>query len=359
LLALLTGGDYWQLKMLTPGVRDAVAKCAGAEFDALFINFLYSVPLLSAFRGRRGRLVVDTHNYDPELFAGFASASRNPITYLLCRRAIDNSRQTLAALPIGTTLVHVSESDAAAYRRDRPDLTHVVVENGCRLVPRTSVPDYDRPGKKQLLFVGSLSTQMNQDALRYLARRFWPLIRDLANLKVIGSSPSAAAISLCATHGWHLCPNLADEELEREYTAAHYAIAPFPYGAGSKLKLMEACGHGVPVLTTSAGVTGVVRPPPCVHVSDEPDGWKRILQRGCPPTEQEVRETLRFAEHVSWPRLGTRLARVIAESPIIEIPRQMPWEQNCPRPFGRSVRVQLRRAFPNRTTHTHGCSGGS
>jgi glycosyltransferase involved in cell wall biosynthesis len=330
LSALLAGQDYLRRKMLRPSFRQAVAQLRIKDYEAVIIHFLYSVPLINAWRGQQLRLLVDTHNYDPEMFTALSNATRNPLRRLLCRRAICTSLSALRTLPKGATLMHVSQSDLAAYKPLRPDLNHMVVENGCRLAPRATAPDYTAPGKKQLLFVGSLSVQQNQDALHHLSKVFWPSLRGIAHLHVAGSNPSPAIAALCAAQGWELHPNASDAVLKGLYAAAHYALAPFTYGTGSKLKLVEACGHGVPVIATQAGVTGLPTLPPLVHVSDEPQEWKRIAQNEHPEWNirsaqqhrspaQALRETLDFARGLSWSHLGTKLARIAETASIAQI----------------------------------------
>jgi len=318
LSALLAGQDYWQRKMIRPSFRHTVAQRCIEDYEAVVIHFLYSVPLINAWRGHQLRLLVETHNYDPEMFAALGNATHNPLRRLLCRRAIRTSLSVLRALPKGATLVHVSQSDLIAYRLLRPDLNHVVVENGCRLDPRATAPDYTAPGKKQLLFVGSLSVQQNQDALHHFSKVFWPSLHRIAHLHVAGSHPSPAITTLCAAQGWELHPNVSEAELKALYTAAHYALAPFTYGTGSKLKLVEACGRGVPVLTTRAGITGFPALPPLVHVGDGPVEWKHIVQNGV-PAPQELRETLDFARGLSWSHLGAKLARIAETASIAQI----------------------------------------
>lgn len=319
LAALATGKSYWQFKMLTPAFLRETAGLRPEDFHATIIHFLYSLPLLEQWRGRSMRLLVETHNYDPAIFAGLRDTSRNPLLRYLCEQASRNSLRALAALPKGTTLVHVSEPDAAAYREKRPDLRHEVIENGCRVAPRAAAPDYATTEPKQLIFVGSLSAQMNQDALVNFSRVYWPSLRGVARMRVVGSMPPSGIATLCIAEGWELCPNVSDAELENFYASAHFAVAPFAYGAGSKLKLMEACGRGVPMLSTQAGVTGMTKIPPCVQVTDEPKGWKRLVQEWA-PSPQAVRETLEFAEQVSWPALAARLAKIIADSELVTIP---------------------------------------
>jgi glycosyltransferase involved in cell wall biosynthesis len=315
LLSIASGRDYWQNKMLTPEVFEAVKECRDFAFDTVIVHFLYSTPLLKLLRGRSVRLVVDTHNYDPVVFGGFKAAARNPFTRMLCQRAIRTSRQALAGLPVGAVLVHVSEADAVGYRKDRGDLAHLVVENGCRMQPRATQPSVSDGEKRRLLFVGSLSAQMNQDGLKHFADNFWPKLKDVAAVCVAGSSPSRGVISLCQLHGWDLRPNLDEGALTRCYEEAHFAMLPFAYGAGSKLKLMEACGRGVPVLSTSAGVTGVADRPPLVQVSDDPSVWVEAVRRCVSVEGENLRQTLKFAEDLSWPRLGARMFKAVEELP--------------------------------------------
>ena len=319
LAALVTGKSYWQFKMLTPTFLREVESLRPEDFHATIIHFLYSLPLLQQWRGRKMRLLVETHNYDPAIYAGLRDTSGNPLLRYLCDQASRNSLRALAALPKGTTLVHVSESDAAAYREKRPDLRHEVIENGCRVAPRPSAPDYATTEPKQLIFVGSLSAQMNQDALVNFSRTYWPSLRGIAKMRVVGSLPPSGIATLCIAEGWELCPNVSDAELEGFYASAHFAVAPFAYGAGSKLKLMEACGRGVPMLSTQAGVTGMTTVPPCVHIADEPKEWKLVIEKW-KPTPEDIRATLDFAELVSWPTLGARLAKIIADSELVTIP---------------------------------------
>jgi glycosyltransferase involved in cell wall biosynthesis len=321
MVAAVTGRDYWQVRMLSGAVRQTAAAAAREDWDGVLMNFLYSTPLLSGWESRQVRLVVDTHNYDPGVFGGFRDAARNPLQRALCSRAIRTSERALSYLPEGTVMVHVSEADRESWRRDRGDLRHEVVENGCTVRPRPGMPDYGGSGLRRLLFVGSLSAQMNQNALELFAQRYWPALKGSAAMTVAGSGPSARVQNLCRDHGWTLMADITDEVLEGLYGAAHYALLPFGYGAGSKLKLFEACGRGVPVLGTRAGVTGVSEVPPLVMADDRVEAWQEAVARRRPPEAVALEETLSFARRFSWPALADRLRRIIESAPEVVIPR--------------------------------------
>jgi glycosyltransferase involved in cell wall biosynthesis len=311
LVALATGQDYWQVKHLLPGSRRLATVLAKQPYDLVLISMLYSFPLAESFVKRGIRLVVDTHNYDPAWFGALAAASKNPGLRHLCRRAARNSQRTLTKLPIGTVLVHVSEADANRYRSHRPDLAHVVVENGTTVRPRVKVPSYDAPGKRILIFVGSLSAQMNQDALRHFATCFWPKLRDVADFRVVGSSPSSGVQKLCQEKGWALHSNVTEEQLKELYEEAHFAVLPFAYGEGSKLKFLEACGRGVPILATRAGLCGFTDYPKLVVASDIPQEWFQCIQTPsdlCPKNSQIL---VGFAERFSWDNLSDKLLQIL------------------------------------------------
>ena len=317
LAAWLGGRDYRQLKHLLPGARRAVAEAAMAPYDAVMVCFLFSMPLARPALSRSIRLVVDTHNYDANWYGSMAATTTNPVLRRVCRNGIRHSEQALRRLPQGTVLVHVSETDSAQYRKHRPDLDHVVVENGTTVRPRASGPDYTAKGKKTVMFVGSLSAKINQDALRYFAARFWPVLRHSAVFRVAGSNAPASVTSLCAEQGWTLYSNVGQEELERLYHQAHFAALPFEYGAGSKLKFLEACGRGVPVLATQAGLCGVAAPPRLAAPSDDPAEWARRVQTPVEPDPQLIRELVSFAEQFSWKNLSERLLEIIKGAPLV------------------------------------------
>jgi glycosyltransferase involved in cell wall biosynthesis len=316
--AFLTGRDYWQAKMLQRPVWESTYALARQPFDSLWVSFLYGTPLIGALNGRKAKLLIDTQNYDPSVFGGYAAATLNPVTKLLCRRAIQTSRRALAALPNGAVLIHVSASDAERWRRDRPDLHHEVIENGCDVFPRDRRPDY-AAATKQLLFVGSLSAQMNRDALAHFAKTFWPALRDACRLRVVGSNPPPKLAKLCHSLGWELRSNVSEAGLTEAYADAHYAILPFAYGAGSKLKLFEALGRGLPVLTTAAGAVGVEGLPPCVKVSDSAAAWRTNLDVGAGFTGEEWQDGLDFARRYSWGSLAVRLRDVVETARPVDL----------------------------------------
>jgi hypothetical protein len=161
------------------------------------------------------------------------------------------------------------------------------------------MPDYAAT-PKQLLFFGSLGSQMSLDALQYFRRALWPSLAPHAKLLVAGAHPRSEIVALCAAEGWELRRDLTEDEVSQVFSETHYSILPFTYGAGSKLKFLDACGRGVPVLATAAGACGQWDLPSYVTVSDDPSVWAQTVLRGDPPGPRWREEVAAYGDEFQW-----------------------------------------------------------
>jgi glycosyltransferase involved in cell wall biosynthesis len=109
-----------------------------------------------------------------------------------------------------------------------------------------------------LLFVGTLSYAPNRDAIVWFCRRiFRRLQRALAyrlRLVIVGRHPPAVVDRLRFQRGIEIWDNAAD--IGRCYSAADLVIAPLRAGGGTRIKIIEAAGYEVPIVTTRIGAEG-------------------------------------------------------------------------------------------------------
>jgi hypothetical protein len=267
----------------------------------LFISFLWTWN--KRWIGPSGiPIYIDTHNYDPEWWGNLKRSSGNWVSRRVCDLSCAYALKMLEELPAGTKLVHVTTGDRKRYLSHRPDLQHLILANGCDIQFRQSVPDYTS-ARKRLYFLGALNLRISQDALQFLAERFWPALREVAEMHVFGSGEAPEMEALCTTNGWTLHRNLPEDALAKELERMHYLVLPFSYSAGSKLKLVNACGKGIPIIATGHGVSGFEALPPTVFISEEPADWTAQITRPVAPSDAELSECRKFAEIFSWHRL--------------------------------------------------------
>lgn len=108
-----------------------------------------------------------------------------------------------------------------------------------------------------LLFIGSLSYAPNIDGLRYFARDVIPLIvagLPEVRLRVVGAG-------LAADDPLHQASNVEVigpvDDTTPYLRTAQLVVVPLRWGAGTRIKILEAFAHGVPVVSTALGAEGL------------------------------------------------------------------------------------------------------
>ena len=183
---------------------------------------------------------------------------------------------------------------AVEQNRVSSSLRLQILPNVARSVPSlTSIVD---PQQKRLLFVGNLSTPANIDAVLYFVNQVWGKVLEqysTCRLMIVGRDPCDEILALAGFEGIEIHANVAD--LDEVYQNATIALVPLRFGAGTKLKLLEAFGYGVPVVSTSIGCEGLDDVQNEIHllVADSAEAFAEACLRLL--TELETRQQLALA----------------------------------------------------------------
>jgi GT2 family glycosyltransferase/glycosyltransferase involved in cell wall biosynthesis len=152
-----------------------------------------------------------------------------------------------------------------------------------------SFPPPRRPvATRDILFVAGFGHPPNEDAAVWLARDIFPVIRAAlpqARLRIVGSNPTARVLAL-AGPGIVLAANVTAEELAGEYATARVAVVPLRFGAGVKLKVVEALQAGLPLVTTTTGAQGLPGLAAIAAVDDTAGGIAKAICRLLTDDEQ-------------------------------------------------------------------------
>jgi len=126
------------------------------------------------------------------------------------------------------------------------------------------------PASRSIIFVAGFAHAPNVDAAVWLVQEILPLVRrELpdAVLQIIGSNPTAVVQEL-ATDFVEVTGYVTAERLEMFYSEARASVVPLRFGAGVKLKVVEAIHEGIPLVTTPVGVQGLEGLKSVVPVTD-------------------------------------------------------------------------------------------
>jgi hypothetical protein len=186
-------------------------------------------------------------------------------------------------------------ADLRALQRQHPDVAMAQLPNVIRL-PESATSGTPRDPNR-MLFVGTLDYFPNEDAILHFVGDILPSVRAQApgmHVRIVGVGQSDAVAAAAGADGVQLVG--AVPELVPEYAAAGMAVVPLRAGSGTRIKILEAFAHGVPVVATPLGADGL----------DVTDGEQLLLAES--PTDFAA-ACVRLATDAA---LGERLVRSAA-----------------------------------------------
>jgi len=132
-----------------------------------------------------------------------------------------------------------------------------------------------------LLFIGEMSYPPNIDAVTFFARHVFPTIRRAnpsARFFVVGRNPVDAVRTL--DDGSAITVTGGVPSVQPYLEKASVVVVPIRYGGGTRLKILEAMGHGRAVVSTSVGAEGIdARPEEHLLIADGPESFAQACLR--------------------------------------------------------------------------------
>ena len=147
-----------------------------------------------------------------------------------------------------------------------------------------------------VLFVGGFGHRPNRVGLEWFVERVWPLLAGDARLIVVGSNcPADLEKKLRATKAIQFEGSVSDERLAELYASTRLSLAPLPYGAGLKGKVVEALSWGHRVIGSAYAFEGLEKEPfdapaLALRCCSTPDEFAAAIRQGLamPAAEAEI-----------------------------------------------------------------------
>jgi GT2 family glycosyltransferase len=249
----------------------------GVFYDAVMISRPLNFHRSSAIVRRRqpqAALIYDAEALYHVRMSRYAALESDPGRRGELQEKADAMREIeIRIASAADTIVSISEDEARFFRAENAAPVTVIRPT----LSTASFGERTFRERSDIGFVpgwlgGEVST--NTDGLKWFVSHVLPIIRDkrsFARVLVTGQDPPASVRQL-ASDGVVLVghqPNLTEF-----YSRVRVVIAPVRYGAGVKLKSIEAIQHGVPLVATAQGAEGIDGlEPAAIAVAEEPEAF--------------------------------------------------------------------------------------
>lgn len=185
-------------------------------------------------------------------------------------------------------------------------------------------------GSKQLLFVGGFGHTPNRIGIEWFADKVIPLLDQDTRIHVVGSRcpddlrQRLESDSKVIFHGF-----TSDEQLATLLEQVSVSLAPLPYGAGIKGKVVEAFAAGHTVIGTEYGIEGMEDAPEGIYQTcHTPEQFAEAIKKILNRSRSEMRQISKLAIRYVTNKFNIeRIKDVFSEqigSPLRDSPLQIP-----------------------------------
>ncbi|QCK87805.1 glycosyltransferase [Phreatobacter aquaticus] len=287
---------------LTVAVRDAVKAFAGSErYDLIHVSRTYLAGLADLpLAGGPVPIVVDCDEAESAVHRALARLQRRSGKHHAAQwsmaEAVQFDKQARRDLPSASLCFAASAREATRLGAFLPGVPVETVGNPAPApAAMTGRPHARHRGRERVIVaVGTMSYLPNSEGIIWFARQILPRIqarsRQPVRLVIVGMSPPDAVRRLAALSGVTVTGTVPD--VAPYYRDADLVVAPLRAGGGTRIKLLEAAGHGRPAVSTRIGAEGLglrhgrdllIADTPqdfasaCLAVLDRPDLARRLV----------------------------------------------------------------------------------
>jgi len=256
--SIFSGKPYPALQFQNKQLYETVSGLIKNDhFDLIWINFLFMADILFKIPASNVPIILDQFEADELVWKRYikkGSLVQKIFSYLNLKK-IQFLQKIIFKLI--DALICVSAEEANFMESRMPIGNKVwVVPNGVDMgffKANNIVKE-----KQVILMAGSMCINRNIDAAVWFAKDIFPKIKKIitdAEFWIVGYEPDKRVIALKSIPGVKVTGTV--EEIKPYYEKAKVYVAPFRFGEGTRLKILEAMAMGVPIVSTEGGCQGI------------------------------------------------------------------------------------------------------
>lgn len=257
--SVLSPLPYPALRFLSESLQENLHRLMGSQqFDLIWVNIEIMAYALSPDLVRDIPVVLDEGESQELVWKDYLQQGSWWQRLFALTNLAKLRRRENRILPMLKAILCVSDIEALMRRGKGSDGRAIwTVPNGVDL-------EFFRPASSEkketnsILLCANMGVRRNTDGVLWFVKDMFPQIRREvpdAELWLVGSNPTQEVRGLQAIAGVHVTGTV--EDVRPYYAKANVVVAPYRFGAGTKLKILEALACGTPIVSTSLGSRGI------------------------------------------------------------------------------------------------------
>jgi glycosyltransferase involved in cell wall biosynthesis len=228
------------------------------SFDLIWVNLSILVDILPSALIKDTPVVLDQQECEELVYKGYLLQGSLEERLFALINLIKLKKFEQRILSRISTILCVSEEEAAFMQSRVPRQVKVWT------VPNGVDEEFFRPGsplenkKNYIILCSNLSVRRNINAAVWFTKCIFPKIKEQipdAEFWIVGSNPTSEIWKLNSISGVHVTGTVND--IRNYYAKGKVFVAPYHFGAGTKLKVLEAMASGIPIVSTTVGCQGI------------------------------------------------------------------------------------------------------
>lgn len=226
-------------------------------------------------------IALNCHNVEHIILQRYSRIEKNPLKkcYALVEARLVRTAEHRSCRRAAVAMV-CSTQDRQVLRELAPDLPISVIPNTVDTDLYRPDGNMDGSSPKTILFQGGMDWYPNRDAVEFFARDILPLVRaEYPEVKFViaGRNPPAPLVEKLKMRGGIEFTGTVPD-MRPYLSLATVVVVPLRLGSGTRIKILEACAAGKPIVSTRVGAEGLeLEEGKDIMLADDPAEFSRAI----------------------------------------------------------------------------------